>query len=411
MRKKIVPLKTYLLSLGKEVVCYSLVFLFAIHYFPKIIIRTNHFTTILFLASFIILPMLIIRTILLISVNWKNSGTKMLSALNNLLLFLFSLIAVAFVFEGALMLANNVLYIRQHPEAYNIPTELNYQTVKIPGTTSAYYWHKKLHVYFAEGFRRTTDFPPKQEGIFRIVVIGDSQTYGFGVDADEAYPAVLEKELRNTYRVEVLNLGIVGTQPADHLKIMQKYLPLLKPDLVVYGVCYNDFMLSGRETYTSDNAYLLPFPEGGKIFLRERVYLSYFFSVKYNTLLFRLGLRHDFMGDIARGLYQADYAKAVKEINDYALSQGLPPIIVFVTDQAPDLKGVNWKVTQITERILLEAGFNVMPMEDYYQKYNRQTFFVSKWEKHPSVQAHQIFAELLTNYLKKLPQLQPFKQD
>ena len=59
--------------------------------------------------------------------------------------------------------------------------------------------------------------------------------------------------------MEVLNLGVSGNQSEDVLGVLQRFLPELRPDLVIYGVCLNDFLPSNVGEYQS-TAYGLPLP-------------------------------------------------------------------------------------------------------------------------------------------------------
>jgi len=85
----------------------------------------------------------------------------------------------------------------------------------------------------------------KPQGVLRILVVGDSIAYGFGVSQGDALSERLESLLAH-YRVpgvtrfEVLNLGVTGynaLQVAENLRV--RGLPL-QPDLIVYVYCLND---------------------------------------------------------------------------------------------------------------------------------------------------------------------------
>jgi acyl-CoA thioesterase I len=53
----------------------------------------------------------------------------------------------------------------------------------------------------------------------RVVALGDSITAGYGIRQTEAYPALLEKKLReNGYTFEVTNAGVSGDTSADGLR-------------------------------------------------------------------------------------------------------------------------------------------------------------------------------------------------
>ena len=90
------------------------------------------------------------------------------------------------------------------------------------------------------GFR-DRDFRVKKARRFRVMAIGDSFTYGWGVPAEDSWPKILERRLlAKGYDVEVANLGGPGASPADYAKIALKAIPLLKPDLVIVGLLQGD---------------------------------------------------------------------------------------------------------------------------------------------------------------------------
>ena len=90
------------------------------------------------------------------------------------------------------------------------------------------------------GFRGD-DVDLRQRKRYRVIALGDSFTFGWGVDVEESWPKVLESELRRQgLDVEVLNLGAPGAFPAEYADIARLALPLLRPDLVVVAVHHAD---------------------------------------------------------------------------------------------------------------------------------------------------------------------------
>ena len=96
----------------------------------------------------------------------------------------------------------------------------------------------RIHVHTnALGFRERRLPGPKAPGTRRIVVVGDSFTYGYGVEEDEAYPRVLEGLLPG---VEVVNLGVPATCPLDYAANFEDVGRAYEPDLVLVGLMAND---------------------------------------------------------------------------------------------------------------------------------------------------------------------------
>ena len=93
------------------------------------------------------------------------------------------------------------------------------------------------------GYRGKETTIEKPADTFRIVTLGASTTYGFGVNADQAYPALLENVLHNEYgltHVEVINGGVPSYTSFELVPNFMYRVLELKPDLVIYYGALND---------------------------------------------------------------------------------------------------------------------------------------------------------------------------
>jgi lysophospholipase L1-like esterase len=73
---------------------------------------------------------------------------------------------------------------------------------------------------------------------FRILCVGDSWTYGWGVSDGFTWPKQLEQLLKNRgiTNIEIINCGQPGQYPTRYREKLEQLLPLLKPDLVLAGI-------------------------------------------------------------------------------------------------------------------------------------------------------------------------------
>jgi len=104
----------------------------------------------------------------------------------------------------------------------------------------------------ALGFRGDDVELPKPDDTFRIVVLGDSMTFGFGVFDDQTYAARLAGRLSGEARVEVVNAGVTGYSSWQSRKYYETVVRRLDPDLVVAMFGYPDHHFaveSDREKY------------------------------------------------------------------------------------------------------------------------------------------------------------------
>jgi hypothetical protein len=95
---------------------------------------------------------------------------------------------------------------------------------------------KRLRVFHVStnsmGLRGPEMDNPKDK--FRIVCVGDSVTFGWGVSYEESYPARLERSLADQgYDVEVVNAGVPAMKPATLADWVYREQELWVPDLVV----------------------------------------------------------------------------------------------------------------------------------------------------------------------------------
>ena len=85
-----------------------------------------------------------------------------------------------------------------------------------------------------------TEASPAQQDGLTILAFGDSLTEGFGVEADENYPSILERKLRaDGYEVRVINGGISGETSSAALARLDWMLNT-EPDIVIVETGAND---------------------------------------------------------------------------------------------------------------------------------------------------------------------------
>ncbi len=120
----------------------------------------------------------------------------------------------------------------------------------------------------SQGFRSKEIMKDKPENVFRIIVLGDSFTMGYGIENEQTWCSHLENLLneynpvqkKENYIFEVINCGVGGYGTKQSIELFNNYCLELKPDLVVLG------FFIGNDIY--DNADIEPMTvwEGQLIF-------------------------------------------------------------------------------------------------------------------------------------------------
>jgi lysophospholipase L1-like esterase len=298
------------------------------------------------------------------------------------LLILFSVVVALAMMEIATRIISN----DQTQQIAKIPDQWARKPTIVPGARVAYYWHGALHVEDENHFRRVTPIVA-DDSAFRILAIGDSLTYGAGVADEATYPSVIAAELaKRGYRVQVTNLGVQGAQSEDILRILKNNIDAAQPHLVIYGICLNDFLPSGKG---QDEGISIP----------RRLQWSALVALTVRSLNqagMKLGIFRDFVGQIREDLPRLEprFRNDLAAMNRVVTEHGLPPVVTMVLDQYPSLNGPMRKLALVAERAAEDAGMNVIRTDEYYRDYDGRYMNVSNWEGHPNVEAHGIFARM-----------------
>jgi len=278
-------------------------------------------------------------------------------------------------------------------------------------------------------------------GTFRIVVLGDSYTFGQGVEKDRTFPAVLEKLLNGMgagVRFEVINLGFCGLNTLTELQILAEsginpdtwapdpdYRGLAyRPDLVLLEYTLNDSSTSWRvpgqvkafddrfrtgEVVLRVNSgpYSLPLPDRvDKFFtMHSRLYLALFSG--YNQLLGMLGLREAGKGAIEATLsrYQDTFDgwiwmnQALREFSTIGRFTATPVVMAIYPDM---VRLSSYPFVAAHQKVKAKAesyGIPTLDMLPYFTGKNERDLIATPFDAHPNARAHAIAAQAIFEYL------------
>lgn len=168
-------------------------------------------------------------------------------AINVLLAALVSLVIFLGLFEGGLRL------IGKGPKESPLQFDAQVGWVKKPeyhgkkrqGDVSASFEHNRFGL--RDDDVETADKP---EGVYRILALGDSFTYGYAVERADLFVDVLESDLRAAGRpVEVINAGTEAWDTAQQAAWLEAHGSTWQPDLVVLLPYENDLYWNSQSEY------------------------------------------------------------------------------------------------------------------------------------------------------------------
>jgi len=124
----------------------------------------------------------------------------------------------------------------------------------------------------------------KDDSTYRILMLGDSHTFGWGVKLNNIFSEIIEQKL-NTYsskfKFEVLNCGVYGYGTGHQSKFLTKYGYQMDPDLVVVAMDFlHDIKNNNKGRYWLEDNNVIKgsktcFAKRSRSFTRDLPFLSF----------------------------------------------------------------------------------------------------------------------------------------
>ena len=269
----------------------------------------------------------------------------------------------------------------------------------------------------SQGLRDREFSYEKPEGVKRVLGIGDSFTFGYGVHVDDCYLKQLERDLnRNGNEWEVINAGVTGYSMWQYLAYFEHYGYRYEPDLVTIGVYLDDFY---GDPSAEENAYSGPRHHSLKSirlvnFSRNCLELLQF---RYRYLLGSRWLRsiedrreyilnneyHRLLSGKADHEVYKKFESRLQEFNSIAKQHGARVLLIFIPDVVqinhPELQGVN----DLLKEICLRSYVSYLDMTHHFERFEDiKKLYLLPYDAHTSPAGHQIIATEMGKKIKEL---------
>lgn len=283
-------------------------------------------------------------------------------------------------------------------------------------------WHERLIAEQSKSLRRPyemnrfgfrdVDYPvTKPARTYRILVLGDSFTFGGGVpDREDIFPEIIEKRLnaldfgKKIERVEVLNTGIPGSVTEDWLAVAKHIWHYFEPDAVLIVYFLRDGISTASIPGFFDKIRAGITTANRESFLYRNLYTA---RVLKNRLDKRRISEHytrqfvlSYLGDQQQTARWKRSQSTLLSIRDYARQRSADvgfvifPILVQLDKDYPFLG--------ICEHIEAFTRHHAMPTHNLlsaFLKFRGPELWVSPYNQHPNEKAHLIAAESLVPFV------------
>jgi len=247
----------------------------------------------------------------------------------------------------------------------------------------------------SQGFRDYEYSLDKPDRTYRIAVVGDSITFGWGVSLEDSYPKIIERELNKTKKVEVLNFGFPGYVSSQELFLIKEKVLAYNPDMIIVG----HFLASLDKPWNLFDTKT-PIPTPIKIFLNEHSCSYNLLKEKYNNLLNRAGV----IGELPyKELYNnseiwSKHVAFFENLSKISKEKNITTIVVLL----PNWENLNDNYNFIKEDNLLnktitEAGLISLDTFPYLKGINAQDYRIE--HVHPNEKGDEKIAEIIVNFI------------
>ncbi len=241
---------------------------------------------------------------------------------------------------------------------------------------------------------------------YRIVVIGDSYTFGQGIPVETRLTNRLEHRLqREGFDVEVLNFGYNGTGLNHHVRKLGITLDL-NPDFYLVQWTPNDF-----ESHPSASGIHRPRPlnlipwslNKYHYYYHRHSVLYYLMNSGWHRFQYTIGLTESYASYMTRRFGDADSTDSKVAIRDFrnlvaaARKNNIPIGIVLFPQFVPELSGPEYPFSFLHERVLghcTALGVTCVDLREAYRPHadGIRSLTVNQFDGHPSGFANEIAA-------------------
>jgi lysophospholipase L1-like esterase len=283
------------------------------------------------------------------------------------------------------------------------------------------------------GFR-SGEITLKPKGVFRVMVLGDSFTWGAGLAENEMYTSILDSLLKSYFKnqkIEVLNCALSGSPTTTERDILRKLKDTVQPDLIIVGFCVNDPQQK-NEDYSEEKENFIK--NWGDVFTQIKkdfsfVHLNYIGDQIVNAI-YNYNDRKATWPDWYTALGRAynpklknwkDFIQALTDIKNISDSLNCPKPIIGIFNQFSSINyhtemrlkeqrglniSLNWlhQVYVAASKIGFEA-INYYPLIDkeiLNKKLSVENMRVNPLDGHPSALLNMIYAKEIFNRAKPL---------
>ena len=246
----------------------------------------------------------------------------------------------------------------------------------------------------------------KANGIYRVLIIGDSVAQGYGVKLEETFAKVLEKQLgkqqgHEEYKVEVIILARAGYSTSQELILLKEEAMPYSPDLVIWSYVLND---------PADPLFHNANGELGKFFYRPNIHTLHWIKRQIfftNEKSKSKSCKKEYH-ELLHCVYWQQVESHINQIGNFSKQRNIPIVFLIHPVIQKDKSYQEYSLTALHKKLghlATKTGLIVIDILDAYKAFHSDDITqvveggYDPW--HPNVLGHRIIAEYIFNKMRE----------
>jgi lysophospholipase L1-like esterase len=242
------------------------------------------------------------------------------------------------------------------------------------------------------GFRDKEYLVPKPKDVYRIIVLGSSLTFGWGVAEEKSYVSLVERWLEGETgkkKIEIINTSVCNYNSVRKIEAFFEKSLVFEPDMIILSFFIND-------------AENLQAKRGS--FLLRNSQLAVLLWTRYHQVIRRIGITEDIV-NYYKKLYSDDSEgwlrcqQSMKDLANYSKENQLVVLLTMIPE-IHNLQNYPYKdIHAIMRRKAAELNFSFLDFYDALKNVEAHKIWAMRGDPHPNEKGHLIMARFLYNYL------------
>lgn len=239
---------------------------------------------------------------------------------------------------------------------------------------------------------RDKEYPVSRDNKYRIIFLGDSLTFGWGVEQEDTFQYILEESLNANRPTEIINFGIGNYNTEQEVNLFIEKGLKYKPDKVVLFYFINDAEITPEKS--------------GLWFLGYSKFISFYWS-RINALINNYFSSKSFKSYYS-SLYEEDQEgwvnakKAIIRLKDICQNEGIQLQIVLLPELHDTKNQIFDSVYDKISLFLKQNDIDSLNLAKLFENNeNEMELWVSYDDAHPNGAAHRKIAESSRDFISE----------